>query len=145
MSDASPATLVAVTPEAERALGGAHEVRLTHFPFRFGRESRSPNTDRTRPMGLRLGTAPQLNDIYLLEPPYSDIFYISREHFAIECVDNQFALVDRGSACGTIVSGKTIGSDRGGGRVELRHGDTIIVGTDESRYVFRFEIASGTA
>lgn len=142
MSHASLATFVAVTPEAERALGGSREVRLTHFPFKFGRESRSPNSDRTRPLGLRVGLVPQLNDVYLIEPPYADVLYISREHFAIECVGNQFFLVDRGSVCGTIVSGKRIGGDRSGGRVELRHGETIIVGTDESGYVFRFETST---
>jgi len=34
-SDDSVAALVAVTPEARHTLGGAREVHLTFFPFRF--------------------------------------------------------------------------------------------------------------
>jgi hypothetical protein len=142
-SSSSVATLLAVTKEAERALGGKREVRFTKFPFKVGRESRVPNVPPTKvEKELRLGIAPQLNDVYLLEPPGSDLWHISREHFAIEYADNQFSVLDRGSACGTIVAGKQIGGNREGGRTELRTGDEIKVGTDASRYVFRFEVAS---
>lgn len=140
ISSSSVATLVAVTKEAERALGDTPEVRVTQFPFKVGRECRSLNPVNTRITELRLGVAPQLNDVYLLEPPWSDLWQISREHFAIEYADNQFFLVDRGSACGTIVAGKQVGGNRTVGRTELRNGDEIVVGTDESPYVFRFEI-----
>ena len=80
--------------------------------------------------------------MYLVEPPYADVFYISREHFAIECVGDRFYLTDRGSACGTIVAGKRVGGNRIGGRTELRSGDVIILGTHETRYVFRFEVST---
>ena len=142
MIPSSPVTtLVAVTKEAERAIGGKRDVRVTRFPFKVGRESRVSNPPAF-PTELRLGVAPPLNDLYLLEPPWSDLFYISRAHFAIEYADNQFFLVDRGSECGTIVAGRQIGGGRTGGRTILRSGDEIIVGTDESRYVFRFEIVT---
>jgi len=141
ISSSSVATLVAVTKEAERALGGKSEVRVTQFPFKVGRESRVSNAP-PHVVELRLGVAPQLNDVYLLEPQESDLWHISREHFAIERADGLFFLVDRGSVCGTIVAGRQIGGDRTGGRVELRIGDEIKVGTDGSRYVFRFEIVS---
>ena len=91
-------------------------------------------------MELRLGIAPQLNDVYLLEPPWVDLVQISREHFLIDWVDGEFVLVDRGSVCGTIVGGQQIGGSRQGGRAPLRSGDLIVVGTDASEYVFRFEI-----
>jgi hypothetical protein len=39
-TEPAAALLVAVTPEAEYALGDRRDVRLTHFPFKFGRESR---------------------------------------------------------------------------------------------------------
>jgi hypothetical protein len=135
------AALVAVTLEARHTLGGAREVHLTFFPFRFGRESRSPNPDPDRPAGLRLGLVPSVNDVYLIEPPHSDVPYISREHFAIEYIGDQFLLLDRGSLCGTIVNGKRVGRGGVGGRAELRHGDTIVVGTAESDYRFRFDIS----
>jgi predicted component of type VI protein secretion system len=62
-------------------------------------------------------------------------------HFAIEWIDGVFVLTDRGSSCGTIVSGTRIGGYRQGGRVELRHGDEVTVGTGRSPYVFRFSAA----
>ncbi len=67
---------------------------------------------------------------------------ISREHFAIEYADDQFLLIDPGSVCGTIVAGKQVGGNLTGGQTELRSGDELIVGTDESPYVFRFEIVT---
>jgi hypothetical protein len=143
MFRASVASLVAVTPEAERALCGVREVQVTHFPFKVGREYRVADSDPARPLGLqqRLGVAPQVNDMYLAEPPYADIFYISREHFTIERVGDRFFLTDRGSACGTIVAGKQVGGNRVGGRTELRSGDDIVLGTYETGYVFRFEVS----
>ena len=136
-----PATprLVATTDEAMRALGGQRELPLTHFPFKVGRECRSPETDKKEITELRLRVAPELNDVYLLEPRWSDLIQISREHFSIESTDGQFFVVDRKSACGTIVGDKAIGGNRTGGRTELRHGDMIVVGMAGSEYVFRFE------
>ena len=131
--------LVATTDEAVRSLGGKSEVSITEFPFKVGRESRSPDTDRKEFTGLRLNVAPELNDLYLLEPRWSDILQISREHFAIESTGDGFFLVDRQSACGTIVAGKMVGGNRTGGRTELRHGDVIVVGLAGSEYAFRFE------
>lgn len=140
----SIATLVAVTEEAERALAGTREVRVTQFPFRVGRESRSPESDQHLPPEMtqrRRGDPPGLNDLYLREES-SGTLQISREHFTIECVDGRFFLSDRGSACGTIVAGRRIGGHRKGGRTELRDGDEVIVGTSRSRNVFRFHLAT---
>ena len=127
--------------EAKLALGGQREARLTQLPFKVGRESRvAPPANRIL-IELRLAVAPQLNDLYLVEPQGKDVLQISREHFAIEYADDQFFLIDRGSACGTMVAGIQVGGNRTGGRTELRSGDELIVGTDQSPYVFRFEIA----
>ena len=139
----SVATLVTITPvtkEAKLALDNQREVRITQFPFKIGRESRTAPPANPVLVELRLGVAPQLNDLYLLEPPWADLLQISREHFAIEYADDRFFLVDRGSACGTIVAGTRIGGHQKGGRTELRDGDEVIVGTDTSPYAFRFEI-----
>ena len=143
-ADAPAAVLIATTGDAKAALGGWREVRLTSFPFKIGRESRRDSTPQPAHLELRLGVAPELNDVYLLEPSWADILHISREHFAIEYVERQFFVVDRGSACGTIVAGKVVGGNRTGGRVELRSGDEIVVGTDTSPYVFRFEAGSAS-
>jgi hypothetical protein len=137
---ATAATVTATTREARLALGGRREVRVTHFPFKVGRDSRLADFAVPPQIERRLGNSPQANDVYLVEPTLSGFLHISREHFAIESADNQFFLVDRGSACGTIVAGKQVGGKRNGGRTELRSGDELIVGTDGSPYVFRFEI-----
>ena len=140
VSASSIAALVAVTKEAQLALGGQREVRITQYLFKVGRESRVGPPASPVLVELRLGAAPELNDLYLVEPAWADLLQISREHFAIGHADNQFFLVDRGSACGTIVAGRQIGGDRAGGRTELRSGDEIIVGTERSPYIFRFEL-----
>lgn len=149
IASAPVATLAALTPvteEARLALGGQREVRVAQFPFKVGRESRGvPPANSAFPadpalVKPRLGTGPQLNDLYLIEPTWPSLLQISREHFVIEYADNQFFLIDRGSACGTIVAGKHVGRNRTGKRTELRSGDEIIVGTADSPYVFRFEI-----
>lgn len=140
---ASPVVaLVAMTDEARAALAGRAEVRMNAFPCTVGRESRSkPRADTMLPE-LRLGRAPQVNVVYLMERSWADSLHISREHFAIEYAGSQFFLVDRGSACGTIVAGRHVGGERTGGRTALRSGDEIIVGTETSPYLFRFEILS---
>ncbi len=136
----SVATLVAVTNEAKLALGGRREVHITRFPFKIGRESRVAPPTNPPIVERRPGTAPESNDAYLVERAGAHLLQISREHFAIEYASDQFFLVDRGSACGTIVAGTRIGGHQKGGRTELRDGDEVIVGTNKSPYVFRFEI-----
>jgi pSer/pThr/pTyr-binding forkhead associated (FHA) protein len=147
VSSSSEATLVAVTAEAQRALGGTREIRVTQFPFRVGRERRSSFADDWVLVDVperRRGKAPQLNDVYLRDDE-SRALQISRAHFALECIEDRFFLVDRGSACGMIVSGRRIGGHRKAGRTELRDGDEVIVGTGRSPYVFRFVVAANRA
>ena len=135
----SVAALVALTPAARGALGARREIQITRFPFKVGRESRNASPAAAPAMDQRRGLAPQLNDVYLLEP-VTELLQISREHFSIEREGDQFFVVDRGSVCGTIVGDKKIGGNRAGGRAELRPGDTIVVGTSQSAYAFRFEL-----
>jgi FHA domain-containing protein len=140
-SSSSVASLVAVTKDAERALGGTRAVRVTQFPFKVGRESRVSQAARdTFVKEQRHGVAPQMNHLYLIEPSQSEMLQISRDHFTIERVGDRCFVVDRGSVCGTSVVGTRLGGHRTGGRTELRHGDQITVGTGESPYVFQFEI-----
>jgi pSer/pThr/pTyr-binding forkhead associated (FHA) protein len=130
-----------MTPEAVRSLRGLKQVELTHFPFRIGRESRQSKPAAGELVELRLGVAPELNDLYLIEARWSDLLQISREHLQIEQQGQQFFVVDRGSHCGTIVAGKAIGGDRSAGRAEVRNGDLIVVGNDGSEYIFRFDVS----
>ena len=114
-------------------------MRIDRFPFKVGRESRSPAAAKSHHTELRLGTLPGVNDLYLLEPAWKDILEISREHFVIDYEEGRFWLTDRGSACGTVVAGTQVGGNRVSGRIELRNGDVIIVGNASSEYAFRFE------
>ena len=132
---------MAITQEATHALVGRSDVRVTTFPFRVGREKRAVASTRRTSGDLRVGTAPQLNNIYLLDPRRKHL-HISGEHFAIERAADVFVLRDRGSSCGTIVAGRHVGGGRAGGHIELHSGDEIVVGTDTSPYVFRFETAT---
>lgn len=117
-------------------LGGRRDVRLTHFPFKVGRESRLSQASFAREQ--RLGHTPQINDLYLCEPHGTDVIHISRDHFAIEHMDGEFFVVDRGSVAGTIVAGRRIGGHRKGGRTRLNPGDQIVIGGESSPYVFTF-------
>ena len=136
----SPA-LVALTPQARLALDGQKLVRLTHFPFNIGRESRSNEafSRLAAEVERRIRRQPTLNDHYLIDDPFAGSRQISRAHCTIDCVDGKYFVVDRKSNCGTVVGGKPIGGDRKGGWAELNNGDTIIIGTATSPYVFRFE------
>jgi hypothetical protein len=77
------AALVATTEEATHSLGDQPNVRIATFPCRVGRERRKATSARPRSADLRLGAAPQLNDLYLLDPRRKHL-HISGEHFAIE-------------------------------------------------------------
>src|SRR4051794_37464369 len=118
-------TLLPATREAQTALGDRVDVRITRFPYRIGRESRSAPRSAS-------GSS-QVNDIYLVESSTSHLVQISREHCSIERRNGQFFLIDRGSACGTGVISSTagestarrVGGDRRGGTTELQDGDLI--------------------
>ena len=129
-------SLVALTPEAKAALGGA-EVEIGLFPFRVGRESRSQRAPRTSAERRTPGTQPT-NELYLAEP--GEPVNVSREHFQIQDHGTSYVLVDRQSTCGTLVEGAVIGGAKAGGEVQLSDGDVIIVGTSQSPYVFKFRV-----
>ena len=131
-------TLIALTPEARGALGGA-EVEITGFPFRVGRESRSLKVSgQEMSLERRASGGKPNNDLYLLER--GELLNVSREHFQIERRDTGYVLVDRGSTCGTIVEGQVVGGQNTGGTAPLRAGDVIIVGTSASPFVFKFRV-----
>lgn len=135
------AYLKALTPEAKAALGGTY-LKIPHFPFRVGRESRT----FSRPGGLiesrrGPGSIPN-NDLYLIE--LGNILNVSREHFLIDYKDGAYVVVDRCSSCGTLVEGELVGERKKGGSRRLENNDVIIVGTSESKYVFKFILMEST-
>ena len=131
------AFLKALTAQAREAIG-ADTVLVEGFPFRVGRESRGAGAhglpilrERRRPLGR------PNNDLYLIDAGRR--LNVSREHFQIERdAEGRYALVDRGSAGGTIVEGRAVGGDDRGGRCPLKDGDTIVVGKATSPYLFKF-------
>ena len=129
--------LIALTKDARDGLGMA-EITIERFPFRVGRECRTAVSKAVMAVERRLGIAPQLNDIYLVEPVLQLDHVVSREHFLIDFTQGKFVLTDRGSVCGTTVNGKTIGGDRRGGHTELHDQDEIAVGN--AAFVFRFRV-----
>ena len=131
------AWLTALTDEARSGLKGEQRV-IERFPFRVGRESRAGSSASRTAGERRRGTAPELNDLYLVE--IGEILNVSREHFQIESEAARYFITDRGSACGTLVEGRKVGGDRRRERVELHDHDVIIVGTSVSPFVFKFRI-----
>jgi hypothetical protein len=131
------AFLKALTPEARVCLG-AQLFQIPRFPFRVGRESRTSKLPQF-PNSRRRGESSPTSDLYLFET--GPVLNVSRDHFQIELRQGEFFLVDRGSACGTIVEGETVGEDRVGGERRLDPNDVIIVGSSESRYAFKFIVA----
>jgi hypothetical protein len=138
-SNASRAFLAALTPEGKDALQGP-EKEITEFPFRVGRESRRFESKEKKALFAekRNPASRPNNDLYLSED--TDLLNVSREHFQIAREGAGFVLEDRGSTLGTIVEGQAVGGDHKGGRVPLRDGDVIIVGTSVSPHVFKFRV-----
>jgi pSer/pThr/pTyr-binding forkhead associated (FHA) protein len=130
------ATLIALTPEARAALGDA-EVRISVFPFRVGRDSRSLRRAAPRTLVDRRKRAGQpTNELYLAETV--EPFQVSRQHLQIQHNGTRYVLVDRESACGTIVEGTVVGGEHRGGAVQLKDGDVIIVGGSRSPFILKF-------
>jgi pSer/pThr/pTyr-binding forkhead associated (FHA) protein len=152
-ADVSGAVLLeGMTDEARAALGHTL-VRIATFPFNIGRESRA-HTRMTRALvsvERRLSAAPQVNDLYLLTPPAEPLVQISRRHCAIDRLGDTFLLLDRNSMCGAgivrsrlnrLVRGPfvdRIGSGTPTDRAILYDGDLIVLGNEDSPYVFRFQ------
>jgi pSer/pThr/pTyr-binding forkhead associated (FHA) protein len=134
------ALLRSLTPEAQEAIGGA-ELAIPRFPFRVGRESRA---EFKKPSELATRRKPDSipnNDLYLVETDPE--LNVSREHFQIDFQDGEYAVIDRGSYCGTLVEGEAIGGRRTVARKRLKDNDVIIVGTSRSRHVFKFILRPG--
>lgn len=139
MSNESPriAFLKALTLDAQTAIHG-HQIAISAFPFRVGRESRGPDVGWTKER--RTSNSAPNNELYLWEQ-HKEI-HVSREHFMIEREGDKFTLVDRQSALGTWVEGHLVGGNRRGGKVRLNDNDVLIIGTHLSGFIFKFCIDS---
>ena len=135
------AMLVPLTPEARAAARDAERIPIHRFPFRVGRESRlAVRHGMLQVAERRKLDHPPNNDLYLLDT--GNPLNVSREHFQIEeDGDGGFVLVDRGSACGTLVGDQAVGGEDRGGRATLTPGNVIVVGTSASPYIYKFLLA----
>jgi len=104
-------------------------IPIYKFPFRVGRISMR---DEPNPLDL--------NDLYLTD---SIPFNVSRNHFSIEHINNNFVIRERGSYHGTVVNGDQIGGSIVMNDAQLKHGENeIIVGSINSPFRFRIVVQS---
>ncbi len=128
-----------MTDEARISLG-TDELEITTFPFKFGRESRlalyNPALSFEDRRNVRSSKS---NDCYLIDS--GKRMQISRDHLQIEKTDNNtYEVLDRGSACGTIVNSQYLGIKKESQRCEIKDGYLIVIGTYKSRFIFKFRI-----
>lgn len=135
------AILEPLTEEAKASISGTILIEgvipIHSFPYRIGRESRVKMLDQRIE---RIERVPQSvmepnNDLYLIDAGES--LNISREHLQIEKQGTEFYVIDRKSSHGTIVQGSDVG-DSGETGYPLEDGATIVIGTVDSPYKFRF-------
>jgi pSer/pThr/pTyr-binding forkhead associated (FHA) protein len=136
------AVLKALTPEAKSTLTknclDDELIGIWKFPFRIGRESRVEKVDGRIVLSERqkISSGKPNNDIYLVDNGH--FLQISRQHLQIEKTETGYTVSDRGSACGTIVNTQKIGSEDRGGTCEVKDGDIIKIGSEDSPYLFQF-------
>lgn len=136
------AILKAITPEARNTITknclGDEIIGIWSFPFRIGRESRIERVDGELVLSERqkISNGKPNNDIYLVDN--GQFLQISRQHLQIEKTKTGYLVSDRGSACGTIINTQKIGSEDKGGTWELKDGDIIKIGAEDSHYLFEF-------
>jgi len=136
------AVLKAVTEESKHSITrrefGHDIIPIYNYPFKIGREARVNYVDGEVILQERhklSGKEPN-NDIYLLDN--GQFLQISREHCSVVSQNDTYTLVDRGSACGSIVNQFSIGGDDRNGSMPLKDGDIITLGSKESHYKFKF-------
>jgi len=120
-----PLRLTAVTKEAERAMK-EKDLKITKIPFQVGRSPRHESSIF------------DANDLNLHD---SEPHRISRRHFLISFVDNQYYVIDSGSTLGTVVDDTRIGGRDEKKSVPLGKGrHRIILGDERSPYVYDLEV-----
>lgn len=123
--------LFPLTPRASAALS-EKGYRLDRFPFRIGRAAEPHEPE-----------ALDLNDLWLLD---SRPFRVSRNHLAIDLVDDRVVVIDRGSFLGTIVNDNVIGGKRQVRERPLQDGDNLlVVGDAQSPFQFKVQVKRSTA
>jgi len=134
------AVLKAVTNKAKHTIikrtNGLDILLILDFPFRIGREARVCYSENGPIIQERhnIDQKPN-NDVYLLDN--NNLLEISREHCSIVKQNDKYILVDRGSACGSMVNRYKIGNGSAP-NCPLEDGDIITLGSEDSEYKFKF-------
>ncbi|MCP4253177.1 MAG: cyclic nucleotide-binding domain-containing protein [Candidatus Scalindua sp.] len=113
-----------MTKTAMDALGN-DMPRIESFPYKVGRKSAIGEDDVFVD-----------NDLFLEDRTEKPPFTISSNHFLIDLVNEKYVVVDRGSSFGTIVNGIKIEEPC----VLDKKINEIVVGPDDSQFIFRLEI-----
>ncbi len=138
------AVLIPLTNEAKNSIIDLKKVNnvisIFHFPFKVGRESRMSENDKGLFIKLRIleNFSKPNNDIYLFNSTQN--LEISKEHFQIEIIDDNFFIKDRNSTLGTKINNEEIGKEKANKYYPLKDGDKIKIGSQNSKYEFQFLI-----
>lgn len=136
------AVLVPLTNDAKNSIIDIKKVNnvicIFHFPFKVGRESRMSENDKGLFIKLRIlgDFSKPNNDIYLFNSTRN--LEISKEHFQIEIIDNNFFIKDRNSTLGTKINNEEIGKEKTNKLYPLKDGDKIKIGSYDSKYDFQY-------
>ena len=143
------AVLKAVTSEAKHAIlkrsFGQDIIPIYNYPFKIGREARVEYLDDKIIIQERHGRSGHKpnNDAYLLDN--GELLQISREHCSIISNDaSEYILQDRESSCGSLINQVQIGGDNHPKTSVLKDGDIITIGSEESKYKFKFILLDTT-
>ena len=136
------AVLVPLTNDAKNSIIDIKKVNnvicIFHFPFKVGRESRMSENDKGLFIKLRIlgDFSKPNNDIYLFNSTRN--LEISKEHFQIEIIDNNFFIKNRNSNLGTKINNEEIEKEKTNKLYPLKDGDKIKIGSYDSKYDFQF-------
>ena len=114
------AALAGATPQTQAALEN-RRIEIIRFPFQVGRWRQTRD-------------ALSFNDLVIDdEEPYQ----VSRNHFALDWIEDGICIVDVGSQLGTIVNGECIGGEVENHIAELKEGENeVIAGIKRSPFRF---------
>jgi len=143
------AVLKAVTSEAKHSIlkrfFGQDIIPIYSYPFKIGREARIEHFDDKIIIQERHGLSgyEPNNNVYLLDN--GNFLQISREHCTIlNNDDNEYMIQDRRSSCGTLINQIKVGDPDKDSTSILKDGDIITLGSENSKYEFKFILLDTT-